>query len=93
MAERERESKVSFRVSYPYIMAIPCSKRESYEWLVFPFHLLLRFQAGDLSFLHSSPGICQFLQARRVVGVLLIKLQCDDDGDDMNQFLRGDDSL
>ena len=48
---------------------------ESYEWLIFPFQLLLRFQAKDLSFLRLSLGTCQFLQARQVVGVLLLRLQ------------------
>ena len=41
--------------------------QESYEQLLFLFRLLLRFQAGGPLFLHTSLGICQFLQAHQEV--------------------------
>jgi len=43
--------------------------------LVFLFRLHLIFQAGDPSFLHTSPGICQLLQVHRVVETLFLKLR------------------
>ena len=39
------------------------------------FRLRLTFQVGGPLFLHTSPGICQFLRTRQAVGVSMLRLK------------------